>query len=472
MLKLQFTIFLSLFFNPVSFAQSFSVLPKNIISNSSSSQLGNFSKSTDCDDTDPKYLKVIIKPTCYGANLRGGGQTIDPAGGPIEMVLNLSNSGDVFGSTVTFPVKSVWPENYGQTCEWFSVDGNESVNCVVDGVSVSYSCTYKNADWFLDDTLECSRIGDPRSEEGLNKNVSCLFLYSWSGKNSSAKRSYSKKDGYANCGLTEKDADYSGEMAVSTTKSVGRTYKFGKRGEVSVTYNNADIKKISVTQDMTTGEYKTEGKSSDVSVSFKQEGKKLTYKLEKGLDKFEQCLTIKPSFLGGNQFCGSYYSPLMLFFSEKRPLFVGRSSFPLREGASITNWIEKEAPGYFLALDRNGDGIINSSLELFGDNKSHSNGFENLKQFDKNYDYKIDSKDKVFSKLVLWKDKNGDGISQKEELNSLKSKSISSISVYYKKGTKSFGPRAEVREMGTFKFLSKGKEVVGEVLDIWFSPVN
>ncbi|MDD6037665.1 MAG: hypothetical protein PUD20_02520 [bacterium] len=60
----------------------------------------------------------------------------------------------------------------------------------------------------------------------------------------------------------------------------------------------------------------------------------------------------------------------------------------------------------FLALDKNGDGIINDGSELFG--TKSGNGFEDLSAFDLDKNGWIDEADDIFDKLLVWtKDENG-----------------------------------------------------------------
>ena len=176
---------------------------------------------------------------------------------------------------------------------------------------------------------------------------------------------------------------------------------------------------------------------------------------------------IGAAFPGEDGFCGGYRSPLMLFFSEKRPTFDNNSNFPIHHNARVY-WPEKNAPGYFLVLDRNKNNKIESKEELFSD-KTFENGFEALKAFDVNKDGILDKNDIIFSQLKLWQDKNGDGISQKEELYNASSK-IKSISLKYQKGhvNRYLASRVEERERSEFLFIKDGKEQKGSIVDLWF----
>ncbi|MBS1971607.1 MAG: hypothetical protein JSU04_14950 [Bdellovibrionales bacterium] len=181
-------------------------------------------------------------------------------------------------------------------------------------------------------------------------------------------------------------------------------------------------------------------------------------------------IEINAAFPGQEGYCGGYHSPLMVFFDDKRPKFTGESMFPLHLGK--TTWPEKNAPGYFIALDKLGDGVITKKDELFGNSDEFKNGFEALRVLDTNHDGVIDEKDKDFKKLLLWQDKNGDGFSQRDELSPLY-KRIKSISLDYDdKTVTSFGNRAEVKGRAKFIFIEKGQEKTGEVLDVWFTPAG
>lgn len=84
----------------------------------------------------------------------------------------------------------------------------------------------------------------------------------------------------------------------------------------------------------------------------------------------------------------------------------------------------------FLAMDHNGDGIINDGTELFGDQRGAANGFEELRKLDSNGDGLINHLDRDFDKLLLFRD-NGNGITGPGELLTLAEAGIAEIRLGY-----------------------------------------
>lgn len=104
----------------------------------------------------------------------------------------------------------------------------------------------------------------------------------------------------------------------------------------------------------------------------------------------------------------------------------------------------------YLALDKNGDGVINDGSELFG--TSNGDGFADLAKYDEDGNGWIDEGDAIWSKLKIWcKDENGNDV-----LYSLKEKGVGAICL--QKAATDFTLRGEngingaIRSTGVFLY--------------------
>lgn len=135
------------------------------------------------------------------------------------------------------------------------------------------------------------------------------------------------------------------------------------------------------------------------------------------------------------------------------------------------SWTSADAQDAFLALDRNGNGLIDDGAELFGNFTtqpvtSEPNGFVALAEFDKagnggNEDGMISANDAVFSSLLLWEDSNHNGTSEPAEIHSFAGQSITAIELKYRTSNKSdiYG--------NVFRFRAKAHDVNGPSAGRW-----
>lgn len=143
----------------------------------------------------------------------------------------------------------------------------------------------------------------------------------------------------------------------------------------------------------------------------------------------------RPPDDGGELTDINYGSPILIDLGAQSYRLTSASDgvlFDLRnEGVKRrVAWTEAGAENAFLAMDRNANGTIDSGAELFGDStvlrsgQVANHGFEALAELDENGDGVVNASDSSWAILLLWTDRNHDGISAGNELARLSSSQI------------------------------------------------
>ena len=167
-------------------------------------------------------------------------------------------------------------------------------------------------------------------------------------------------------------------------------------------------------------------------------------------------------------------TPLVVAFDGQPIEFApaGHDSFAFVPGEpAATDWPTDATP--WIALDLDGDGAITTGAELFGSSTVLAsgalapNGFAALAALDANGDGILDARDPMFSRLVLWSDRNGDHRSTPDELRPLASV-VTAISLTF-----TTDPRCNQRddcegERGVLRWRdAAGAEHAGAVVDVY-----
>ena len=150
----------------------------------------------------------------------------------------------------------------------------------------------------------------------------------------------------------------------------------------------------------------------------------------------------------------------------------------LGDGRAVqTAWVQN---GALLALDLDGNGRIDGGHELFGDRtrlldgRKADDGFAALAQYDRaqrggNGNGVLDAGDAVYAQLVLWEDRNADGHSSSDELQTLAEAGVVEFSL--RASSEAWAP-LQLRDADQSIVLWGSATLRGdrstEVVDVWF----
>lgn len=153
---------------------------------------------------------------------------------------------------------------------------------------------------------------------------------------------------------------------------------------------------------------------------------------------------------------------------------LGENSDPHAHAKKRISWITKSSYKFLVKPDERGR--VRGINELFGDNTKGpdgefaADGYAALAKYDLNKDQVIDASDAVYSELMLWSDKNFDGIAQKRELSSLADEGLIAIDLQYDNNfteTDKYGNQTKMKSVvkysdGSYKLI----------FDLWFNYVG
>jgi Ca2+-binding RTX toxin-like protein len=138
--------------------------------------------------------------------------------------------------------------------------------------------------------------------------------------------------------------------------------------------------------------------------------------------------------------------------------------------AELTGWVA--ADDGLLVLDRNRNGMIDSGAELFGNHtlgpngSRAANGFIALSALDTNRDLIINAQDAAWQELAIWQDRNGNALSEIDELKPIHQFDIIELNLNYQNQPWLDEHGNTHRETSRYR-LRNGEE--RSIVDVWFN---
>lgn len=185
------------------------------------------------------------------------------------------------------------------------------------------------------------------------------------------------------------------------------------------------------------------------------------------------------------QGCDDPPSPIVIDMNNNGFIFAGyedRVLFPIRPqyGETIQSWMKADTDDVFLAIDLNLNNRIDDGGEMFGngtlliqEDTYAMNGFEALAQYDLainggNEDGLIDSRDAVWSRLILWNDYDADASSNDFELEPISDSPLKAIDLIVEE-TEKRDMHGNWLRYFTKSIIHRGTELIStSAIDVYF----
>ena len=245
-------------------------------------------------------------------------------------------------------------------------------------------------------------------------------------------------------GNQESGSDYTGQIQ----KGSGREVKGGASGLKVFNYTSAVIEtEKESTAFSTTGTVRT------------SDGREINFNVNVGMSREFQQYYERNMTLGTFTMC----DPLVINLDTELAELSDQTFFFDIDGDGEKDKISQLGTGSgYLALDRNGDGIINDGSELFG--TASGDGFADLAKYDEDGNGWIDENDAIWSKLKIWcKNEDGNDVLYRLADKGVGAICLKNVSTDFTMKGQEGQTRGAVRSTGIFLYENGGAGTVQHV---------
>ncbi|MEO1083745.1 MAG: hypothetical protein AAFY88_05840, partial [Acidobacteriota bacterium] len=184
--------------------------------------------------------------------------------------------------------------------------------------------------------------------------------------------------------------------------------------------------------------------------------------------------------------CGPFCCPIIIDFDQDGfEMSAGPILFDIDNDGDddLLTWSAAGSPDGFLALDRNGNGLIDDGSEIFGSGTPLSSGvraphgYVALRDLDRlenggNADGWISAEDRAFDQLLIWFDRNQNGVSEHRELRGASRAGLIAIDLQYWYDGSRDAHGNELKFLSLAVVRQKGRLVETLAADVFFRLVE